>query len=230
MEKQIVKRCYKQDILVPRIERALRVKLGKVNCRIVDRKGMVNVMRRSGWNSSDAQGVVGFQVRQDVFVLDDAPWSTLHELVHRAGINADRMNRFVAEGLTENIASSLSQGKDEHRATYPQESSWVQKKLLPATGMNAIQLGRVLANSKEPSKTLAKILVKRNPKLNYTKVLSQLRPRKEGAPSLNRGAGKMTRTGSDAPQWSETGWTIGLVLIVAGLGVAIPSYFAKKGV
>jgi hypothetical protein len=54
----------------------------------------------AGWGRNDANGVVGFQLGQDVYVLDGAPWTTLHELVHRAGINADRLNRFVAEGLT----------------------------------------------------------------------------------------------------------------------------------
>ena len=144
----MIKKCHKQDIFVDRIQRALGVSMGNVSCKIVDQGGMAQVMEGAGWSRNDANGVVGFQVGKEVFVLNSAPWTVLHELVHRAGVNSDRLNRFVAEGLTEAIAAELKASPDEHRPTYPAEVIWVKGKLLPALGMTAVQLGRVIAQSR----------------------------------------------------------------------------------
>ena len=153
-----VERCYKEEVFVPRIEKALGVSLPRFTCHIVDQSGMGKVMNKAGWNKSQSKGVVGFHLNQNIYVLDSAPWTTLHELVHRAGVNADRLNRFIAEGLTELIAAKLKTGPDEHRATYPTERAWVKNFLLPKLGMSELELGSFIAKSKSPSRDLAKLI------------------------------------------------------------------------
>ena len=78
-------------------------------CHVVDQSGMSKVMSRAGWNKKDTYGVVGFHLDDNVYVLKSADWTTLHELIHTAGVNADRINRVLAEGLTELIASDHGQ-------------------------------------------------------------------------------------------------------------------------
>ena len=119
-------RCYKESVFIPRIQKALGVRMPPYTCHIVDQFGMSKVMGKAGWNKSQTNGVVGFHLDDKVWVLKDAPWTTLHELIHRAGVNADRINRHLAEGLTELIASELKTGPDEHRPTYPKERAWVE--------------------------------------------------------------------------------------------------------
>ena len=129
------KRCYKEKEFIPRIEQALGVKMPSYTCHIVDQSGMTSVMGKAGWNKSQTKGVVGFHLKNNVYVLENAPWTTLHELIHTAGVNADRINRFLAEGLTELIASELKQGSDEHRVTYPKVRKWTEK-ILKKLNMN----------------------------------------------------------------------------------------------
>ena len=155
------KRCYKESVFVPRIEKALNVKMKNFTCHVVDQSGMTNVMKKSGWSKNETQGVVGFHVNKNIYVLNSAPWTTLHELIHQAGINADRINRFLAEGLTEVLAAELKQGKDEHKATYPQERTWVKETLLPKLNMSAIELGRFICKSPEPHRDLAELFIEK---------------------------------------------------------------------
>jgi hypothetical protein len=152
------KKCYKEEDFVPRIQQALGVKMPPYTCTIVDETGMGKVMARAGWNKSQAKGVVGFHLDDKVWVLQGAPWTTLHELIHRAGVNADRINRHLAEGLTELIASTLKKGNDEHRATYPSERKWTQN-LLKKLGMGPLELGKLIATSKNPPEVVADLLM-----------------------------------------------------------------------
>ena len=194
----MIKKCHKQDIFVSRIQRALGVSMGDVSCKIVDQGGMAEVMEGAGWSRNDSNGVVGFQVGKEVFVLNSAPWTVLHELIHRAGVNSDRLSRFVAEGLTEAIAAELKASPDEHRPTYPSEVSWIKGKLLPALGMTAVQLGRVIAQSKDPPKDLAVLMAKAKPGLSADQLEQDLQPQRANAPSFNRARGEVTRLGSTA--------------------------------
>ncbi len=202
----MIQKCHKQDIFVDRIQRALGVSMGNVSCKIVDQGGMAQVMEGAGWSRNDANGVVGFQVGKEVFVLNSAPWTVLHELVHRAGVNSDRLNRFVAEGLTEAIAAELKASPDEHRPTYPAEVSWVKGKLLPALGMTAVQLGRVIAQSQDPPKDLARLMAKARPALSADNLEQELQPQRPSAPSFNRAQGEGGVTRANTPQRPDVFW------------------------
>jgi hypothetical protein len=181
-----VSRCHKQDVFVDRIQRALGVKIGTVRCHLVQPSAMGDIMSKHGWNKDDARGVVGFQVKDDIYVLTTTPWTVLHELVHKAGINADRLSRYVAEGLTEAISSDLRQSADEHQPTYPEETRWVRETLLPLLGLTPIQLGQVLAKSDDPPRKLAEMIVAKRPDLSRSALVDELRPQRTGRPSLNR--------------------------------------------
>lgn len=181
-----ISRCHKQDVFVDRIQRALGVKIGTVRCHLVQPSAMGDIMSKHGWNKDDARGVVGFQVKDDIYVLTTTPWTVLHELVHKAGINADRISRYVAEGLTEAISSDLRQSADEHQPTYPEETRWVRETLLPLLGLTPIQLGQVLAKSDDPPRKLAEMIVAKRPDLSRSALVDELRPQRTGRPSFNR--------------------------------------------
>jgi hypothetical protein len=219
----MIKKCHKQDEFVRRIEAALGVPMGKVSCKIVDRNGMADVMSKSGWSRNESTGVVGFQVDKDVFVLDSAPWTVLHELIHRAGVNSDRLSRFVAEGLTEAIAIELKKSPDEHKPTYPTEVGWVRKVLLPRLNMTAVQLGRVIAKAKNPPRALAELMAKVKSGVDASMLEYELRPQSPAQPSFNRKPGHVTRMGSSALASREPAADVGIVLMVAGAVLAAPS-------
>lgn len=223
-----VRRCYKQDEYIARIEQALGVSLRPVSCFIVNAEGMQGIMRRSGWSANDAVGVVGFQVGTNVYVLDSAPWTVLHELIHRSGVNADRLNRFVAEGLTEAIAEELRTGPDEHRPTYPQETSWVREVLLPRLGMTAVALGRIIAQSSDPPAALADLMVRAKPGADRSKLVVELRPQVHHQPSFNR-RGRVTRMGScRLPRVGDDGtWAVAGVMIAGGVALLLPRLFSR---
>ena len=183
----MIKKCHKQDEFVARIEGALNVRMGRGTCKIVDGDGMAEVMSKAGWSKNQARGVVGFQVDEEVYVLDSAPWTVLHELVHRAGINADRMSRWVAEGLTEAIACELKRSPDEHKATYPQEVKWVRETLLPRLGMSAVELGRRLVSVPNPARVLAELMAAAKPGTDVSALEYQLRPQAGGKPRTGHG-------------------------------------------
>lgn len=211
--------CYKQAEFTARIKQALGVDLGEVSCHIVDEAGMARVMGSAGWSRGDANGVVGFQLGKDVYVLDGAPWTTLHELVHRAGINADRLNRFVAEGLTEAVAEQLRKSPDEHRPTYPREVAWIKERLLPSLGMNAVQLGRIIAQSSDPPRTLAALMAKAKPGIDEGALRAQLAPQKPDEPSFNRLA-SITRPYPKVQR--DDSVALGAVLALAGAALLLP--------
>lgn len=216
-----VRRCHKQDEFVRRIEGSLGVSVRPVTCSIVTTQGMQSVMARSGWSRNDAEGVVGFQVGQNVYVLDSAPWTVLHELIHRSGVNADRLNRFVAEGLTEAIAEELRTSPDEHRPTYPEETAWIKGVLLPRLGMTAVQLGRVIAKSSDPPSALADLMVRAKPGSNRSQLLSELRPQVHERPSFNR-LGHVTRDRGVVRGASDSTASIAGAMIVGGLVLILP--------
>lgn len=223
-----VKACHKQDIFVARIQRALGVHIGEVHCHLVEPSAMPAIMGKHGWNKDDARGVVGFQVQNDIYVLTTTPWTVLHELVHKAGINADRMSRYVAEGLTEAIATELKQSPDEHQPTYPDEVGWIRNTLLPLLDMNAIQLGRVLAPAQEPRRKLAELIIaararKGLPALDRAKLLDDLQPQRPGRPSFNRG----TAPSGSASRASENGWALGVGTAFLTAGAIL--LFATQG-
>jgi hypothetical protein len=211
--------CYKQAEFTARIKQALGVDLGEVSCHIVDEAGMARVMGSAGWSRGDANGVVGFQLGKDVYVLDGAPWTTLHELVHRAGINADRLNRFVAEGLTEAVAEQLRKSPDEHRPTYPREVAWIKGRLLPSLGMSAVQLGRIIAQSSDPPRTLAALMAKAKPGVDEGALRAQLAPQKPDEPSFNRLA-SVTRPYTGVRR--DDSVALGAVLTLAGVALLLP--------
>jgi len=156
----MIKRCYKEKEFIPRIEKALLTQMPPYTCHVVDQSGMSQVMGKAGWNKSDTNGVVGFHLDENVYVLKSAAWTTLHELIHRAGVNADRINRVLAEGLTELIAGELKKGKDEHRATYPKERRWVTK-FLKKLKMTPIELGQVIVHASNPPIAVAELISQR---------------------------------------------------------------------
>ena len=212
-----VSRCHKQDVFVDRIQRALGVKIGTVRCHLVQPSAMGNIMSQHGWNRDDARGVVGFQVKDDIYVLTTTPWTVLHELVHKAGINADRLSRYVAEGLTEAIAGDLRQSADEHQPTYPEETRWVKETLLPVLGLTPVQLGQVLAKSDDPPRKLAEMIIAKRPDLDRSRLVDELRPQRTGRPSFNR-----TSSGT-------TGWAVGVgaaFLTAGALLLLAPSPFS----
>jgi len=223
-----VKECHKQDIFIDRIQRALGIRMGEVHCHLVEPSAMPTIMGKHGWNRDDARGVVGFQVQNDIYVLTTTKWTVLHELVHKAGINADRMSRYVAEGLTEAIATELKQSPDEHQPTYPEEVGWVRNTLLPLLDMTAIQLGRELAPAQEPRRKLAELIIaararKGLPALDRAKLLDDLQPQRPGRPSFNRGA---VPTGS-ASRATENGWSLGVGTAFLTAGAIL--LFATQG-
>ena len=188
-------------------------------CHVVDQQGMTKVMRRSGWSKNETQGVVGFHVNKNIYVLNSAPWTTLHELIHQAGINADRLNRFLAEGLTEVLASELKEGKDEHKATYPQERSWVKNQLLPNLKMSAVELGRFIAKSPEPHRDLAELFIKKGiTKKSLSEVVESLRPQVNDKPSLNRvGSANMNVTRFPVKHKEKMAYIAAPIIAVAGV-------------
>ena len=219
-----IKRCYKEAEFVPRIEEALDVKMKGFTCHVVNQPSMTNVMRRSGWNKDDTQGVVGFHVNKNIYVLDSAPWTTLHELIHQAGVNADRINRFLAEGLTEVLAAQLKEGKDEHKATYPQERSWVKNTLLPKLNMSAIQLGKFICHSPEPHRDLAELFIKKGiTKKPLSAIVETLRPQVHDQPSLNR-IGSCNGMATKMPRYKK----IQLAYILAPIGALFGVWLASK--
>ena len=216
----MISKCYKQAEFVDRIEKAMGIQMGPVSCNVVDKQGMTKVMQSSGWNTSQTAGVVGFQVGKKVYVLDSAPWTVLHELIHRAGVNSDRMSQFVAEGLTEAIAQELKTSPDEHRATYPKESAWVKNKLLPTVGMSATQLGSILAKSRNPPRTLANLIAERKPGVDARRLTRTFRPQNREQPSFNRGVVTRPPTlAGDDRNSCKAGW----LLITAGSLLVLPS-------
>ena len=220
--------CYKQDEFVKRINRALGVDLSGVSCTVVNPQAMTKVMRKAGWSANETAGVVGFQLDNNVYVLNSTPWTVLHELIHRAGVNADRLSRYVAEGLTEAIAIELKKGPDEHKPTYPEETRWVQQTLLPRLGMTAVQLGRKLAHSSDPPRVLAELMAKAKPGTMVAALERQLQPQKGGKPDFNRWGSASTRRGSVTrlPPRPATGsrntGTIAALLLLAGAALGLP--------
>jgi len=206
----VQRKCHKQGEFIARIESALGVRMGPVTCTIVDEDGMAKAMGRAGWSRNETRGVVGFQIDKEVFVLDRAPWTVLHELIHRAGVNSDRLSRFVAEGLTEAIARELKTSPDEHQPTYPKETRWVQEVLLPRLGMTAVQLGQVVAKASNAPRALAKLMAKASKTASESDLVAALQPQRAEVPSFNR-RGHLTY-GAPAP--SDDG------SLRVGLGVA----------
>jgi hypothetical protein len=228
---QSVRRCHKEEELKARIEQAMGIDLGAVKCHIVDQPGMTKVMGKSGWSRNQTFGVVGFQVDSNVYVLNSAPWTVLHELIHKSGVNADRLSRYVAEGLTEAIAVELRKAPDEHRPTYPAETKWVQEKLLPRLGMSAVQLGTILAKAKNAPKTLARLMVQVRPELKERELVRELQPQKPNAPSFNRvGRGHVTVGTQEAlvPSLESRAAQIGAVLLVSGAALSLPLVFGRR--
>jgi hypothetical protein len=218
----LIRKCHKQDDFKRRIEAALGVSMGEVSCSIVDQDGMSRVMSGAGWSRNESLNVVGFQVHDKVYVLDSAPWTVLHELVHRAGVNSDRLNRFVAEGLTEAIARELKSAPDEHRATYPSETRWVIDKLLPRLGMSAVELGSVIAKSEDPPRDLARMMAASKPGTDESALRRQLRPQTPDQPSWNG----VTRVGVEGP--GDLGYTVGLLLMASGAVMVLPTLFSRS--
>jgi hypothetical protein len=179
-----IRTCFKGPEFAARIKKALGVEVGEVSCHIVDEAGMQTAMSKAGWAKNEMDGVVGFQIHKNIYVRDDSTWTTLHELIHRAGINADRMNRFVAEGLVEAVAEKLRTASDEHHPTYPEETSWVKGVLLPKLKMNALELGSALAKAQDPPRFLAELLVRVDPKLDKSKLIDELKPQRPNKPSI----------------------------------------------
>ena len=224
------KRCYKESEFVPRIEKALNVKMKNFTCHVVDQSGMTGVMRRSGWNKDDTLGVVGFHVSKNIYVLNSAPWTTLHELIHQAGVNADRINRFLAEGLTEVLAAELKKGSDEHKATYPQERKWVKDTLLPKLNMSAIEFGKFICHSKEPHRDVAELFIKKGiTKKPLAQVVETLRPQVHDKPSLNK-IGSCNGIVTRMPRYKRTQMAYVLAPLGAVLGVWAASQMCKTDV
>jgi hypothetical protein len=226
LEASVIQKCYKQAEFISRIQKAMGITMGPVSCHVVDKQGMTNVMAKKGWNASQTSGVVGFQVGEKVYVLNSAPWTVLHELIHRAGVNSDRISQYVAEGLTEAIASELKTSPDEHRATYPTESKWVKTSLLPLLGLSATQLGSILAKSRNPPRTLAQMIAKKKPGTNVARLTRQFRPQNREQPSFNRGVvTRVSRCGDDTDSSCKTGW----ILITAGSLLLLPALVRGRG-
>lgn len=210
--------CPRQPELVARIERAFGFSVGgEVSCRMVGRDGMAHVMQKAGWSKNETDGVVGFHLGTDIFIRNDASWSVLHELIHRFGVNADRLNRWVAEGLTEAIARELKRSDVEHRATYPGETAWVQSRLLPRLKMSAVEVGRILARASDPPATLADLLVKNDPKLDRAKLVRELAPQRPTAPGLGSALCRSCSTGKP-PEFSQLQRGLQASSILMGLG------------
>jgi len=230
----MIRQCHKQDEFVRRIERALGVQMKDVSCKIVDRQGMADVMAKAGWSRNESSGVVGFQIEKQVYVLDSAPWTVLHELIHRAGVNSDRLSRFVAEGLTEAIALELRESADEHQPTYPTEVAWVRQTLLPRLGMTAVALGRVIARSKNAPRALAELMVRVKPGADLSALEFELRPQNPVQPSFNKNQGHVTRMNFELnqpnnPVGFDGSFGFGLLLLVAGTVLTAPVLVHRWG-
>jgi hypothetical protein len=162
-----------------------------------------------------------------VYVRQDAPWTVLHELIHRAGVNADRLNRYVAEGLTEAIALELKEDPAEHRPTYPAETQWVQGVLLPKLGMRAVHLGSILAKSSDPARTLAELLAKRDPSIDRGALSRQLAAQRPERPDIGErgsvaGAGSRAYRPPPPPDSDGTVGVIAAILLVSGATLGLP--------
>ncbi len=212
------RKCHKQHEFIGRIESALGVRMGPVTCTIVDEPGMAKAMGRAGWSRNETRGVVGFQIDKEVFVLDRAPWTVLHELIHRAGVNSDRLSRYVAEGLTEAIARELKQSPDEHQPTYPEETRWVQQVLLPRLKMTAVQLGQVIARATNAPRALAKLMAKASPKASENDLVQALQPQRTHAPSFNR-RGHITYGVTADPDGGTVRIGIGVAVMLGGAAI-----------
>jgi hypothetical protein len=204
---------------------------------------MDQIMRGAGWAKNEAEDVIGFQHGNNVYVLGSTPWTVFHELLHRSGINADRMNRYVAEGLVEAIAFDLKQAPDEHQPTYPEETAWIRGQHLPKLGMNSVELGRILASSDDPVRRLADLLVARDPGLDRSQLIEDLKPQRPNAPvihskgSVSRATehGRRPRLGSarridPSPSSGSTDTTvesISAILILAGVALGLPAALRK---
>lgn len=242
-----IRRCHKEKELVDRIEQSLGVSVRPVQCHIVDEPGMADVMRQAGWARNEADGVIGFQFGANVYVLGTTPWTVLHELLHRSGINADRLNRYVAEGLTEAIAADLKKSPDEHRPTYPEETAWIRQQLLPQLKLTAIELGRRIAASEDPVRMLADLLIAADPALDRTQLIDELKPQRPNAPTIRSSGtakGSVSRAvrvrppdlhrcrhvhgspdrGSDPDTFVEP---LSAVLVIAGIVLGLPVVLRK---
>ena len=237
-----VRRCHKEKELVERIEGSLGVSVRPVQCHIVDERGMSEVLGKAGWGRNLSETVIGFQIGSSVYVLESAPWTVLHELIHRSGINADRMNRYVAEGLTEAIAIELKRAPDEHQPTYPEETAWIQQKLLPRLGLTAVGLGRQLVASDDPVRLLADLIVAKDPGLDRDELVDELRPQRPGAPKINSGKGSLSRATLGASRPNIAGCRRGsksrpgpdritesfsALLVLAGVALGLPLAIQK---
>ncbi len=215
----MISRCYKEDVFIPRIEKALQIQMPSYRCHVVDQTGMTKVMKGAGWNKKDTHGVVGFHVDENVYVLKSAKWTTLHELIHRAGVNADRINRHLAEGLTELIASELKEGKDEHRPTYPRERVWVEK-FLKKLKMSPLELGQLITHSSNPPRTVAELVVDRGlSKKTVAAVTRSLAAQQKNAPSFNRSP-PTNPHGHIVAVHRKPDYPVYLFLVAFGLGAA----------
>ena len=208
----MISRCYKEDVFIPRIQNALNVQMPSYRCHVVDQMGMTKVMKGAGWNKKDTHGVVGFHLDSDVYVLKSAKWTTLHELIHRAGVNADRINRHLAEGLTELIASDLKESKDEHRSTYPSERAWV-KGFLSKLNMSPIELGRVITHAPNPPRAVAELIVSKGlSDKRVSTIARSLAAQKKNAPSFNR---------SSPTRLQRPDYGVYLFLLAFGIGTTV---------
>ena len=220
--------CHKEHEFTVRIQRALGADLTGTHCHVVDSDEMSSVMRRSGWSKNETNGVIGFQVGDNVYVLNSTPWTVLHEMIHKAGVNADRLNRYVAEGLTEAIAKQLKRSQDEHRPTYPQETAWVERTLLPKLGMTAIQLGQEIVKASDPPAALASMIAAKDPSVNESKLRRELQPQRPEQPSFNRiKRGSVTRlplpTVAGQAREDRVMMKIAGVFALAAAGLALPA-------
>ena len=223
--------CHKEHEYTVRLQRTLGADLAGTRCHVVDTGEMSTVMRKSGWSKNETNGVIGFQVGDDVYVLNSTPWTVLHEMIHKAGVNADRMNRYVAEGLTEAIAKQMKKAPDEHRPTYPQETAWVERVLLPKVGMNAVQLGREIVKAKDPPARLARLIAARDSSVNEGKLRRQLKSQLPDKPSFNK-RGSATRLSIPTPA-GQAGedramMKVAGVLLLAAFGLALPVIAGKR--
>jgi hypothetical protein len=226
----MLRRCHKGSLFAERIHRALGVDVRPVQCHIVDEAGMAAAMHKVGWAKNESNGVVGFQVGEQIYVRNDSTWTTLHELIHRSGVNADRINRFIAEGLVEVIAARLAKAKDEHRPTYPEETAWVKTRLLPKLGLNAIELGRKIVESSDPPRMLAELLVAKDPSLDRRALIDAFKAQRPGRPNIGSrstlgGAACGCGSRDIAPptsDWTGAGEGLVAVFAVAGLALGLP--------
>jgi hypothetical protein len=226
-------------LFAERIQKALGVDVRPVQCHIVDEAGMAAAMHKVGWAKNESNGVVGFQVGEQIYVRNDSTWTTLHELIHRSGVNADRINRFIAEGLVEVIAARLAKAKDEHRPTYPEETAWVKTRLLPKLGLNAIELGRKIVESSDPPRMLAELLVAKDPSLDRRALIEAFKAQRPGRPDIGSrslaaggsacgcGSRDIAPIASGSDSWTGAGEGLVAVLAVAGVVLGLPAVLQR---